>query len=104
MAEAVTKKKKRRGTSGKMVTKLLFGLVMVFLLAAAVMIYFEQEAQIARIQTRAEELSVEVEKAREKLAENQKLYEKINTPEYIEKVARDELGMVKPGETVYPDK
>ena len=37
--------------------------------------------------------------------ENQKLVEEINqlrdNPEYIERIAREELGMVKPGEVLY---
>ena len=97
------KKKKKGRTSGKMMTKLLLGLMVLFLLAGAVGIYFTQEAQFARIQARAAELNVEVQKARENKQENQKLFEKSDTLEYIEKIAREELGMIKPGETVFPN-
>ncbi len=101
--EKSAKKKKKGRASGKMMPKLLLGLLVVFLLAGAVGIYFTQEAQIARINARKAELSVEVQKAREEKEENVKLFEKSDTLEYIEKMAREKLGMIKPGETVFPD-
>lgn len=97
------KKKKRTRASGKIMSKLLLGLMMIFLLAVAAGIYFTQEAQIARIQARANELNIEVVKAREKKAEDEDLFKKLDSLEYIEKIAREKLGMVKPGETVFPD-
>jgi len=100
---ANTKKKKKSRASGKMMTKILLGLVVVFLLAGAGGIYFTQEAQIARIRAQAAELNTEVQQAREKKAEQEDLFKKLDTPEYIEKIAREKLGMVKPGETVFPD-
>lgn len=96
-------KKRKRKASGKIMTKLLMGLLVVFLLAAAVGIYFTQEAQIERIKARADELNIEVQVAREKKIENEELFKKLDSLEYIEKIAREKLGMVKPGETVFPD-
>ena len=97
-----TKKRKRRA-SGKMMTKLLVGLVVVFALAGAVGIYFTQEAQIAKIKAKADILNIEVTEARAKKLENEELFKKLDSLEYIEKIAREKLGMVKPGETVFPD-
>lgn len=97
-------RKKRKGrASGKMITKLLMGLLILFLLAGAAGIYFNQEAQIARIEARAAELITEAEEARKEKAEYEELLKKMDSLEYIEKIAREELGMVKPGETVFPD-
>ena len=96
--------RKRRGkTSGKMISKILLGLFVVSLLAGAGGIYFTQEAQIARIEARAAELGKQVQEAREKKKQNENLYKKWDSLEYIEKIARENLGMVKPGETVFPD-
>lgn len=96
--------KKRKGkASGKMMSKILLGLMVVSLLAGAGGIYFTQEAQIARIAARAQELDKEVRQAREKKLENEELFKKLDSLEYIEKIAREKLGMVKPGETVFPD-
>ena len=104
MSDRKTIQKKRKSkASGKMMSKILLGLVVVSLLAGAGGIYFTQEAQIARIAARAEILNKEVQQAREKKKENEELYKKSDSLEYIEKIAREELGMVKPGETVFPD-
>lgn len=97
-----TPKKRKSKASGKMMSKILLGLMVVSLLAGAGGIYFTQEAQFARIAARAQELDKEVQQAREKKKENEELYKKLDSLEYIEKIAREELGMVKPGETVFP--
>jgi cell division protein FtsB len=97
------KKKKRRVNFGKMLATLISCLVIVILIAAAAAIYFKQEEQIARIKEKSEELNAQAETAREKKKEQEDLFKKLDSLEYIEKIARDELGMVKPGETVFPD-
>lgn len=103
MSSLITKKKKKRINFGRMLVNLLFCLGIVILLAAASTIYFKQEAQLARICERADELNTQVVAAREKKKENEDLYKKLDSPEYIEKIAREKLGMVKPGETVFQD-
>jgi cell division protein FtsB len=101
--EKELKKKKKGRASGSMITKLLMGLLVLFLLAGAVGIYFTQETQFARIEAKASELNAEAEKARKELQDFEKLFEKSDSLEYIEKIAREQLGMVKPGETVFSD-
>lgn len=86
-----------------MITKLLLGLLVLFLLAGAVGIYFTQETQFARIEAKAAALNAEAEKARKELQDFEELFAKSDSLEYIEKIAREQLGMVKPGETVFPD-
>jgi len=44
-----------------------------------------------------------VENARKERDEKEALLEKSDSLEYIEKIAREELGMIKPGETVFID-
>ncbi len=97
------KKKKKARASGSVIPKLLMGLMVLFLLAAAVGIYFNQESQFARIREKSAALNNEAAKAREELEEYRNLFKQSDSLEYIEKVAREELGMVKPGETVFPD-
>lgn len=97
-------KKRKKKQSGKLLPKLLIGLIAVFLISGAVGIYFNQEEQIARIKEREKELSIEVQKARNEKLENEELFKKLDSLEYIEKMAREKLGMIKPGETVFPDK
>ena len=85
------------------IPKIVISLAMVVLLSAAVAIYFDQETQIKRIQEKNSELEVLVENARKERDEKEALLEKSDSLEYIEKIAREELGMIKPGETVFID-
>lgn len=76
---------------------------MVFAIASAVAIYFEQENQIERIRLRNEALASELVEAQADQAELHELQNLIDTDEYIERVARDQLGMVKPDEIIFED-
>ncbi len=97
------KKKRRKKASGKALPKIIIGLIVVFFVAGAVGIYFNQEEQMARIRGRSKELNTIVTDAREKKKENEDLFKKLDSLEYIEKMAREKLGMVKPGETLFPN-
>jgi Septum formation initiator len=44
-----------------------------------------------------------IEDEKSKNTELNKQKEQVNSPEYIEKIARDQLGMVKPDEKVFVD-
>lgn len=103
MSSDAIKKKNKRINFGSLLMNLLFCLVIIILLAAAATIYFKQETQLSQIRERAIELNTQVIAAREKKDESEELYKKLDSLEYIEKIAREKLGMVKPGETVFPD-
>lgn len=75
----------------------------LLLLCLGYVIYMvvDQERQLIAIRRETENL-----RAREATlkAENERLYQEqqlLQTDKYIEKVAREELGLVKPGETPY---
>ena len=46
---------------------------------------------------------MQIETANEKVEEINELKEKVNTTEYIETVARNELGLIKPYEKIFID-
>ena len=62
--EKELRKKKKGRASGSMITKLLLGLLVLFLLAGAVGIYFTQETQFARIEAKAAALDKQVRERR----------------------------------------
>ena len=66
-------------------------------------IYFKQEQQIARIEQRQSELSRQLAEAAAEYAALQELQQLAGSDAYIENIARDQLGMVKPGELVFQD-
>jgi cell division protein FtsB len=103
MKSKIEKRRKRRKVSKKILPKIMLSIVVVGMLAAAIAIFFTQEAQIERLKAHQKDLSIQAEAALEKKQENEDLLEKSDSLEYIEKIAREQLGMVKPGETVFPD-
>jgi cell division protein FtsB len=103
MKSKIEKRRKRRKVSKKILPKILISLMVVLSLGVVLALYFAQEPQIERLKTRQNELRVQADAALEKKQENEALLEKSDSLEYIEKIAREQLGMVKPGETVFPD-
>jgi len=99
----IEKIKKKRKASKKIFSKILISLTVVFMLAAATAIYFEQEAHFDRMNEKNNELTEMAEAARLRKQEMDELLEKSGTLEYIEKIAREQLGMIKPGETIFSE-
>ncbi len=101
-----TKKRKKAKKSvdyGKMLVTLITSLIIIVLIAAAATIYFNQEEQIMRIQQKAKGLEEQVLEAQEEKEKEAELVKRIDSIEYIEKIAREKLGMVMPGETLFVD-
>lgn len=84
---------------------MLLGIVAIIIVASISMIftYIDQEMQIAELR---EQRAVILEKAKveEKEIERlEKILSQVGTMEFIERQARERLGMIKPGETIYVD-
>ncbi len=62
---------------------------------------YEQQQVRERVNNRQEELKQEEAAASAEREEVVEMSRRIGTDDYIEEVARDELGMVMPGETVF---
>lgn len=92
---------KRKGSH--VVVRITIGLVLVFAVASAVAIFFEQEARMQRLDERRQELSQRQERV---LSQNEELLELksiMGSDAYIERIARDKLGMIRPDEIVFED-
>ena len=57
--------------------------------------------QIATDRARAAELSTDLHRLEADNAAQERVIEELNTPEGVERVARERYGMVRPGERVY---
>ncbi len=79
-------------------------MLLVVVLASAIAIYFEQEKQLARIEARREALSGKLQEAAAELSEMRELQQIVGSDAYVERVAREQLGMVRPGEVVFTDR
>lgn len=93
----------RKQKGNRIFIRITIGLILVFAIASAVAIYFEQENQIERIHLRKATLASELLEAKADQADLHELQNLIDTDEYIERVARDQLGMVKPNEVIFED-
>ena len=83
--------------------RILIGLIVVFAVASGFAIYFDQENQLSRIQGKNAELQTQLDQVYAEQGELKELQDMVDTEEYIERVARDQLGMVKPNEIVFED-
>ncbi len=97
------KSKARKGHFRKLIRPIILGLALVVALSFALSIYFAQEEEFRVLESRNTELQTEKLKAEKNRQELRKLLENWNTPEYIEKIAREEFGLVKPDEILFVD-
>lgn len=104
MEHVMTRRRPRyAGGPQQLFIRIIIGLIVVFAMASAVAIYFEQETQFSRIAQRKEELKTELDAAYAKQGELVELQEIVDTDDYIERIAREKLGMVKPNEIIFED-
>lgn len=79
---------------------LILGLCLL-VLYAAVSIYLRQEKEFARLSLEAEELNLQLENTLRENKDIQELNALVGSSEYIERVARDQLGLVRPDEIIF---
>jgi cell division protein FtsB len=99
-----TEKKKFRRTEGASPAGVIVILFILILFAVGASMLIRQNIVEERVKARAEQLEEEHAQA---LAENenaQALANKVGSDDFVEEVARDELGMVKVGEIIYDTK
>lgn len=87
--------------SGTGIGKIIYSIILLTCIVAALFFIQRNQRQVEAARQKIEDLKMDNER-KEKL--NQTLREninKMNTPEFIEKIARDELKMARPGETIY---
>ena len=63
--------------------------------------YVSPLQEIFTARARAAELSADLHHLEANIAAQERVIEELNTPEGVERVARQRYGMVRPGETVY---
>ncbi|HAL74663.1 MAG TPA: hypothetical protein DCM45_06200 [Clostridiales bacterium] len=91
-------------TGGKgIIMRITIGLVLVVAVASAVAIYFKQEEQMARLLANRITLASQLADAQARKAELEELQNMVDSDEYIERIAREQLGMVRPNEIIFED-
>lgn len=99
MARTAKAAKSAQKTKAGFFTKLL---ILVLLLALGWQLY-QLHGQVESAQTQKELLSAQVDQQQQKNDELQESIDNGGSEEEMEKIARDELGLVSPGERVFYD-
>ncbi|MCQ2499809.1 MAG: septum formation initiator family protein [Lachnospiraceae bacterium] len=96
--------KKRRAFGFKQNKAMLIILSSVLILMAALFIQENRmRKKIEANQTRIQEVELQIEQETQRTQDIQELEQYMQSPEYIEKVAKDKLGLIKDGETIFKE-
>ena len=87
----------------QLVVRIILGLVFVLAAASAVAIYFQQEEQFTRIAARRAELIQAQAIADRRHEDLLALKYQVDPDAYIERIAREKLGMVRPNEILFEE-
>ncbi len=87
----------------KIIKKLCKKLMLVGLGIYILCIFISQQQTLNRYKKEVKEYDVQIEEAEETKQSLLEMKENVNSPEYIEKIAREKLGMYLPNERVYID-
>jgi cell division protein FtsB len=91
----------RRGDSGSPFVRVIVVLFFVFLFAVGASMYISQNVSYARVSAQSEVLADSQEAVLRENEEAKNVQMKVGTDDYTEEMARNQLGMVKPGETIF---
>ena len=87
----------------KIIKKLYKKVLLVVISIYVICIFVSQQQTLNRYQKEINEYDQKIEKAEETKESLLAMKENVNSPEYIEKIAREKLGMYLPNERVYID-
>ncbi len=90
----------RKTSQHKVLPRIIIGLVLVVACASALAIYFKQEEQKIRIASERARLDQELAEAQMRHDELLDMEALIGTDAFVEWVARNRLGMVRPDEII----
>jgi cell division protein FtsL len=89
-------KKTKKPIRSKSIVMILLAVYLAYSLTAQYITIRNARAQEARIQAQIEEIKKENEKLKDEI-------ERMQSDEYIERIARERLGLIKPGEYMFVD-
>lgn len=87
----------------KIIKKLYKKVLFVVIACYIISIFISQQQTLNAYQREISEYEVEIEEAQKTKESLIAMKENVNSPEYIEKIAREKLGMYLPNERVYID-
>lgn len=91
------KKKKKKGFR-------LIHFIILFVFIYIIVVFWKQETLLNELEAKKQENLLEVENLQKDIGNLKKEIQDSDSLKFVEKVAREELGMVKPREIIYIDK
>jgi len=79
-------------------------IIFVIIFIYGISTFITQQSMVKKLEEKKETKEEEISQLKQDIEGLQEKIKYSNTPEYIEKIARDELGMVKPWEIIFIDK
>lgn len=83
----------------RLILYIVIGFALVYFIATLI----TQQLSISRQNRRIEELQSRVSEAQQQAESLKNEVDNLNNPEYIERIAREQLGLVRPNERVFVD-
>ena len=77
--------------------------ILIWIAISIAFAFIEQQIEISILKERKQTLETQMKNEEKELKKVKVALDKMDTIEFIEKQAREKLGMIKPGETVYID-
>ena len=93
--------KKRRHVRVQPLKMLLFLLTIIFVLSFAVNIYLRQEKEMRRLSAESDDLHKKLDLAMQEEKDIEEMKNMSGSEDFIERMARDELGLVRPEEIIF---
>ena len=93
-----------KSDGGSSAIRVIAVLFFIILFAVGASMYVNQNSSLTRVQSRSEVLAEKKAEADLANEEAKALQKRVGTDTYIEEMARNELGMVKSGETIFDTK
>ncbi|NLN47396.1 MAG: hypothetical protein GX153_12660 [Clostridiaceae bacterium] len=84
-------------------TKVFIGLLVLSLFYIAATLFIRQNEQMDRVLERQQEIRKDLDKAESAYRETSDLYESMGSDAFIERIAREKLNMLRPGEILFVD-
>lgn len=93
--------KKRRHGRGQPIKMFFFLLMMIFVLSLAVNIYLRQEKEMRRLSAESDDLHKKLDLVMQEEKDIEEMKNMSGSEDFIERMARDELGLVRPEEIIF---
>lgn len=92
---------KRRHGRGQPIKMLFFLFTMIFVFSLAVNIYLRQEKEMRRLSAESDDLHKKLDLVMQEEKDIEEMKNMSGSEDFIERMARDELGLVRPEEIIF---